>query len=287
MKVIDSIPAMQAFSRQLHREGKTIGFVPTMGYLHQGHLSLMRIAREKTDVVVASIFVNPTQFGPNEDFDKYPRDFDRDERLCREAGVDVVFYPTTADMYLDAHRTYVVTDELSGKLCGMSRPIHFRGVTTVVTKLFNIVQPDVAVFGQKDAQQSMILRRMVKDLNFGIEIIVAPIVREADGLAMSSRNRYLSSDDRGQATVLNRALRRAAELIQSGEHDAGKILTEMNILIATAPNARIDYIEIVNFDTLEPVKVISGNTLIALAVYFNATRLLDNIIVYQDFSTSF
>ena len=276
MKIVSDIREMQQLAGHYRQQGKTIGFVPTMGYLHEGHLSLMRRARAQCDILVVSIFVNPTQFGPNEDFERYPRDFDRDERLCREVGVDVVFYPTADAMYPQPYLTYVHVEKLSETMCGASRPGHFRGVTTVVTKLFNIVQPHIAVFGQKDYQQSLIIRQMVRDLNFDVEIDVAPIVREADGLAMSSRNKYLSPEERQQALVLYRSLTRAEELIREGERNVDTLLQAMKTVISEAPDARIDYIAIVDAETLEPLSTVRHNTVIALAVYIGTTRLIDN-----------
>ena len=276
MKIVSDIREMQQLAGHYRQQGKTIGFVPTMGYLHEGHLSLMRRARPQCDILVVSIFVNPTQFGPNEDFERYPRDFERDERLCREVGVDVVFYPTADAMYPRPYLTYVNVEKLSETMCGASRPGHFRGVTTVVTKLFNIVQPHIAVFGQKDYQQSLIIRQMVRDLNFDVQIDVAPIVREADGLAMSSRNKYLSPEERQQALVLYRSLTRAEELIREGERNADALLQAMQTIISEAPDARIDYIAIVDAETLEPLSTVRHNTVIALAVYIGTTRLIDN-----------
>ena len=276
MKIVSDIREMQQLAGHYRQQGKTIGFVPTMGYLHEGHLSLMRRARPQCDILVVSIFVNPTQFGPNEDFERYPRDFERDERLCREVGVDVVFYPTADAMYPRPYLTYVNVEKLSETMCGASRPRHFRGVTTVVTKLFNIVQPHIAVFGQKDYQQSLIIRQMVRDLNFDVQIDVAPIVREADGLAMSSRNKYLSPEERQQALVLYRSLTRAEELIREGERNVDTLLQAMKTVISEAPDARIDYIAIVDAETLEPLSTVRHNTVIALAVYIGTTRLIDN-----------
>ncbi len=281
MKIVRDIAEMQQLAETYRQEGKRIGFVPTMGYLHEGHLSLMRQARPRCDVLVVSIFVNPTQFGPNEDFERYPRDFERDERLCRQEGVDVVFYPTAEAMYPQPYRTYVNVEQLTETMCGASRPGHFRGVTTVVTKLFHIVKPHLAVFGQKDYQQSLVIRQMVRDLNFDITIVVAPIVREADGLAMSSRNNYLTQEERQQALVLYRSLRKAEELIEQGEQDAARILEAMQQIIAGAPDARIDYIVIVDGDTLEPVTRVKDNTVIALAVFIGNTRLIDNTIIRE------
>ncbi len=281
MKIVRDIAEMQQLAETYRQEGKRIGFVPTMGYLHEGHLSLMRQVRPRCDVLVVSIFVNPTQFGPNEDFERYPRDFERDERLCRQEGVDVVFYPTAEAMYPQPYRTYVNVEQLTETMCGASRPGHFRGVTTVVTKLFHIVKPHLVVFGQKDYQQSLVIRQMVRDLNFDITIVVAPIVREADGLAMSSRNNYLTPEERQQALVLYRSLRKAEELIEQGEQDAARILEAMQQIIAGAPDARIDYIVIVDGDTLEPVTRVKDNTVIALAVYIGNTRLIDNTIIRE------
>ncbi len=281
MKIVSDIREMQQLAGHYRQQGKTIGFVPTMGYLHEGHLSLMRRARPQCDILVVSIFVNPTQFGPNEDFERYPRDFERDERLCREVGVDVVFYPTADAMYPRPYLTYVNVEKLSETMCGASRPRHFRGVTTVVTKLFNIVQPHIAVFGQKDYQQSLIIRQMVRDLNFDVEIDVAPIVREADGLAMSSRNKYLSPEERQQALVLYRSLTRAEELIREGERNVDTLLQAMKTVISEAPDARIDYIAIVDAETLEPLSTVRHNTVIALAVYIGTTRLIDNTWVRE------
>ncbi len=281
MKIVSDIREMQQLAGHYRQQGKTIGFVPTMGYLHEGHLSLMRRTRPQCDILVVSIFVNPTQFGPNEDFERYPRDFERDERLCREVGVDVVFYPTADAMYPRPYLTYVHVEKLSETMCGASRPGHFRGVTTVVTKLFNIVQPHIAVFGQKDYQQSLIIRQMVRDLNFDVEIDVAPIVREADGLAMSSRNKYLSPEERQQALVLYRSLTRAEELIREGERNVDTLLQAMQTVISEAPDARIDYIAIVDAETLEPLSTVRHNTVIALAVYIGTTRLIDNTWVRE------
>ncbi len=279
MKVIESVSPMMEFSHQLHLQHQQIGLVPTMGYLHEGHLSLIRLAREKSDRVVVSIFVNPSQFAPGEDFAKYPRDFKRDQSLCQQEGVDCIFHPAAAEMYSSAHRTYVVTDKLAAKLCGLSRPTHFQGVTTIVAKLFNIVQPDVAIFGQKDAQQSLIIRRMVADLNFPVQILVAPILRETDGLAMSSRNKYLAPAQRSAAPVLFHALQEAEHLIRMGETSSDKVREVMMAMIQAVPETRLDYLAIVDFQDLEPVQKITSQTLIAVAAYFGTTRLIDNIIV--------
>lgn len=278
MQIIETPQEMQALALQWKREGARIGFVPTMGFLHQGHLSLVSVAKSKTDKVVVSIFVNPTQFGPNEDLDRYPRDFERDCRLCEEQGVDAIFYPAPGSMYDENFSVWVNEESLSQALCGISRPVHFRGVTTVVAKLFNIVLPDVAVFGQKDAQQAIIIERMVRDLNFPIELIIAPIVREADGLALSSRNKYLSVDERCRALVLSQSLKEAGERIANGQCSAAeikKLITER----INEKGGKIDYVEIVSRDTVRPVEEITSRCFIALAVYFGTTRLIDNYFV--------
>jgi pantoate--beta-alanine ligase len=279
MKVIESPSAMTEWSRQVRLQQQRIGLVPTMGYLHEGHLSLIRLAKKNSDRVVVSIFVNPTQFAPGEDFERYPRDFDHDREACRQEEVDIIFYPAADDMYKASHHTLVSTGALAAKLCGASRPTHFQGVTTIVAKLFNIVQPDVAVFGQKDAQQSLIIRRMVADLNFPLQIIVAPIVREEDGLAMSSRNKYLTGEQRQEARVMYRSLQQAGQLIQAGEREAGQVRQNMLAILERARGMRLDYLAIVDFDNLEPVEKITPHTLIALAAYFGTTRLIDNILI--------
>lgn len=268
---------MQKICGGLKREGKIIGFVPTMGYLHKGHLRLVKIAKRKSDVVVVSIFVNPTQFGPKEDFAKYPIDFKRDRFLLEKEGCDFVFAPRIKDMYPEEYLTYVNVEKITGKLEGAIRPGHFQGVTTVVAKLFNIVQPDVAIFGQKDAQQAVVLKKMVDDLNYGIKMIIAPTVRERDGLASSSRNVYLSKEERKQAKVLYQALRLAKSMIRKGERSASKIVSKMNKLINRQPLAEIDYIAITDAHTLELLNKLKGEVLISLAVRFGKTRLIDNI----------
>lgn len=278
MKIIESPEAMQKQARLLIQSGKDIGFVPTMGYLHEGHLSLIRIAREYADVVVVSIFVNPAQFGPNEDLAAYPRDFARDEKLCREAGADVLFYPTSQNMYLDGHSLWLSEESLSTVLCGESRPGHFRGVCTIVAKLLNIVQPDFMVLGEKDAQQLRVLRRMVRDMNFPVTIIAAPTIREADGLAMSSRNKYLTPDERKEEACLFQSLEKAKALFAAGERDAGKIKAAVRAVIE-ATSGRVDYIEIVDDETLQPVRTLEKPALIALAVRFSGARLIDNTVL--------
>jgi len=276
---INDISTMQATSTELRQEGNTIGFVPTMGFLHEGHLSLLDIARQKCDVLVMSIFVNPTQFGENEDMEEYPRNFDRDAQLGKDRGVDILFYPSADEMYTSNFATYVVTDNLAEKLCGASRPTHFRGVTTVVSKLFNIVRPDIAVFGQKDAQQAIIIKRLVEDLNFPVEIVTGPIVREQDGLALSSRNTYLSIDERKQATALYRGLQQAKKLVESGEVNSNIIVDEIRSILEAEPDIREDYIAIVDPVKLDPVDEINQDVLIAIAAFVGTTRLIDNIMI--------
>ncbi len=279
MRIIEKVKEMKLFSEMARREGKSIGFVPTMGYLHEGHLSLVRRARAENDVVVVSIFVNPIQFGPNEDYDRYPRDFERDKMLLEKEGVDCVFYPSVEEMYPQDFSTYVEETVLSKPLCGRSRPGHFRGVCTVVAKLFNIVKPHRAYFGQKDAQQFRVLRRMVRDLNMDVEMIECPIVREPDGLAMSSRNVYLSPEERGQALALYRSLRLAEELFTKGERDALKIKREMEEFLRGFDKVRVDYVEIVDEETLEPVSKIEKKVIVAVAAWVGKARLIDNVIL--------
>lgn len=278
MKVISSPQEMQRVALELRCEKKTVGFVPTMGFLHEGHLSLMRTAREKADVVIASIFVNPTQFGPNEDLDAYPRDFERDEKLCRDEGVDFLFYPTPENMYLPEHSVWVDEESLSGVLCGAARPGHFRGVCTVVAKLLNLTLPDFMVLGEKDAQQLRVLRRMVRDLNIPVEIVPGPTVREKDGLAMSSRNKYLSPAERAEAVCLFQALEKARELYEKGERDEAAIRWAMFAEIEKT-SATVDYLEVVDDETLRPVQALENPVLIALAVRFSGARLIDNTVL--------
>jgi pantoate--beta-alanine ligase len=278
MKIVQTPEEMQSMMHGLRRAGKQIGFVPTMGFLHAGHLSLMQIARTNAEVVVVSIFVNPAQFGPNEDLDAYPRDFERDEKLCREAGVDVLFYPTPQNMYLAEHSIWVNEESLSGFLCGASRPGHFRGVCTVVAKLLNIVLPDFMVLGEKDAQQLRVLRRMVRDLNFPVQVISGPTFREPDGLAMSSRNKYLTLVERKGAPCLFQGLETAKALFANGERDAGKIKAAVRTVIEKT-SGRVDYIELVDDETLQPVKILGKPALLALAVKFSGARLIDNTVL--------
>jgi len=279
VKLIDSIQRMAMLSKILKKESKTVGFVPTMGYLHDGHLSLIKTAKQHTDIVVVSIFVNPKQFSPDEDLASYPRDIKRDEEMARLAGADVLFNPSVEDMYPEGYATYVDVKGPADTLCGKMRPGHFRGVATVVIKLFGIVKPDIAYFGQKDAQQSIIIRKMVEDLNMDIYIKVLPTVREKDGLAMSSRNTYLSEKERMDALCLNQALEKCEEAVKSGERDAVKIIKMMEKIIKAKPTARIDYIEAVDMKTLRAVSTVSGGTLMALAVFIGKTRLIDNAIL--------
>ncbi|MDD5137159.1 MAG: pantoate--beta-alanine ligase [Candidatus Omnitrophica bacterium] len=279
MKVVDTIPRMSTLVKIFKKEGKSIGLVPTMGYLHEGHLSLVRAASKHTDVVVMSIFVNPIQFGPKEDFEKYPRDLKRDEELATSAGADIIFSPSVNNMYPAGYSTYVNVETLTSGLCGASRPGHFKGVTTVVAKLFEIVRPDISYFGQKDAQQAIVIKKMAEDLNMGIEIKIMPTIREKDGLAMSSRNIYLSEDERKDALVLHGSLMKAEEMIKSGERESRKIVRAIEGMIKSVPSARLDYASIVDTVNLKEAKVLSGEMLIALAVFIGKTRLIDNTIV--------
>ena len=281
MQILTKIEDIRQELLVIRTNAKKIALVPTMGYLHEGHLSLVDVAKANADVVVMSIFVNPTQFAPNEDLMRYPRDIERDERLARERGVDYIFHPEVAEMYPDPYFTYVVTEQLAKVLCGISRPTHFRGVTTVVAKLFNIIQPDVAVFGQKDAQQAVIVKQMVRDLNFPIQIIVAPIVRESDGLAMSSRNVYLTPEERQQAPIIFKALQAARENVKNGLTDANHVRDQITKMIQTSPLARIDYVEIIDDQTLTPVETVKPGTFAAVAVYYGKTRLIDNIYLKE------
>jgi pantoate--beta-alanine ligase len=280
MKILSTIPEMRLACRDAKTRGR-LGFVPTMGALHEGHLSLVRAARKQCESVAVSIFVNPTQFGPNEDLAKYPRTFERDRELLeRESGNDaLLFAPSTEEMYPAGAVTWVTVEGLSQKLCGRSRPTHFRGVTTVVSKLFHIVEPDLAFFGQKDAAQCTIIRKMVRDLDLPVEIVVCPIVREADGLAMSSRNAYLNSEQRASATVLYRSLQRVRELVDKGEQRSAKLIDAAQRIFLEEPDVRLDYVEIVENDTLDPVEDVSRGALLAVAAYVGSTRLIDNLLL--------
>jgi len=270
---------MHAACTEVRRAGKRLGLVPTMGALHAGHLSLVRAARVQCDVVAVSIFVNPLQFGPKEDFSRYPRDMEKDRALLNQESVGLVFAPSAEEMYGHSRSTCVSVEGLSERLCGRSRPGHFRGVTTVVAKLFNIVEPDIAFFGQKDAAQAAIIRKMVRDLNFDIQIVVAPIVREPDGLAMSSRNAYLSPEQRKQATVLYRALMRVQTLADRGERRAVELIRAGEEVIREQPEVKLDYLEIINPDTLESVADVSRGALVAAAALVGSTRLIDNLLL--------
>jgi pantoate--beta-alanine ligase len=270
---------MRSASRAVRREGRRLGFVPTMGALHEGHLSLVRAAKTACDVVAASIFVNPTQFGPNEDLVKYPRSFDRDCELLEREGVELLFAPSVEEMYPAGAVTWVTVGGLSERLDGRSRPGHFRGVTTVVAKLFNIVEPDAAFLGQKDAAQVAIIRRMVRDLDLPVEIVVGPIVREADGLAMSSRNAYLDPEQRKRALVLHRSLMQVQRLAEDGERDAAKLLAAGRAEFAGEAAVRLDYFEIVDPDTLDSVEDVAGGALVAVAAVVGSTRLIDNVVL--------
>lgn len=275
MQVTKTVEETRKQIKQWKKEGKTIGLVPTMGFLHEGHASLIRKCREQNDIVVVSDFVNPTQFGPNEDLEAYPRDFERDSKLCESLGADLIFAPSPEDMYHDPH-AFVSIDTLSETLCGKTRPIHFKGVCTVVTKLFHIVAPDRAYFGEKDAQQLAIIRKMVKDLNFDIEIVGCPIVREEDGLAKSSRNTYLNNDKERQAALcLSRAVKTGKEVIYTGA-DAKEVLNPMKAIIEAEPLARIDYVMMVDALTMQPIEKADRDVLVAMAVYIGKTRLIDN-----------
>ncbi len=277
MKVIRKILEMQRKAEKWRKEGKIIAFVPTMGYLHEGHLSLVKIARKKGDIVVVSIFVNPIQFGPSEDYRIYPRDEERDLKLLKKEKTDVVFIPSVEEMYPEGYQTYVEVSELSKHLCGRSRPGHFKGVCTVVTKLFNIVKPHLAIFGEKDYQQLKIIERMVSDLNMDVKIIPGPLIRESDGLAMSSRNVYLSPDERKSALSLHKALLKVKEMVEEGERNSEVLIRKAEEIIASSPHTKIDYIEIVHPETLEPLKVIEKTAIIALAVFVGKARLIDNM----------
>lgn len=279
MEIVTTVQEVRQRVKERKRKGESIGFVPTMGYLHEGHGSLIRAAREANDYVVVSIFVNPMQFGPKEDLASYPRDLEQDAKLCEALGADLIFHPEPEEMYAPGFCSYVDMEGLTKELCGKSRPTHFRGVQTVVLKLFSIVAPDHAYFGQKDAQQLAVICRMVKDLNLDVQIHGCPIVREADGLAKSSRNTYLSPTERKAALVLNRSLTIGKELIQKQETDAKVVKEAIISELKKEPLAKIDYVEVVDFDTITPTDIIAENTLVAIAVYIGTTRLIDNFFV--------
>ncbi len=279
MIVLTHISEVKAAIREEKDAGRRIGLVPTMGFLHEGHLSLVRESLRRTGFTVVSLFVNPTQFGPKEDFREYPRDLDRDREVLEKLGVDVLFIPGEKEMYPEGYRTFVEVKDLQDKLCGRSRPGHFRGVCTVVLKLFHIVDPDEAFFGQKDAQQALILKKMVRDLNLAVDIRVLPIVRDEDGLALSSRNVYLKGEQRLAALCLVKSLREAEHLLRTGERKSAAILKRMEQVVGSEPLARIDYIEIVDLENLEPLDKIEKEALIALAVFIGRVRLIDNMII--------
>ena len=279
MKIIESVTEMREFVEQARRQGQSIALVPTMGSLHEGHLTLMRRAKQCCDIVVVSIFVNPTQFGPNEDFAKYPRDLAGDSEAAASAGVEVIFHPQAKDMYPEGYSSFVDIEGITEKLCGLSRPGHFRGVATVVNKLFNIVQPNKAFFGQKDAQQVLVLARMVADFNMSVELEIVPIIREKDGLAMSSRNAFLSTEQRQAGLVLSRSLKLAEQLVAQGEIHVGKIRTQVINEIKTEKLAECEYVEIYNYPTLQDINALQHKALLALAVRIGNTRLIDNTIL--------
>jgi len=281
MRIITTILEMQKVADDLRQSGKSIGVVPTMGYLHEGHINLIQIARQHSDAVIVTLFVNPMQFGPTEDYKKYPRDFERDKKLTETVGTDILFVPSKEEMYPGGDLTIVDVEKITSVLEGNFRPTHFRGVTTVVVKLFNITKPHIVVFGQKDAQQAIVVQKLVKDLDFDIKIFIGPTVREPDGLAMSSRNVYLSSTERKDSTVLYQSIRLAQQLINDGERNSSIIISEMSKLITSKPSAKIDYISITDASSLEDLAVLRPNDsiLISLAVRFGTTRLIDNILL--------
>jgi pantoate--beta-alanine ligase len=279
MKLAETIESVRTLVKAAKAEGKKVGLVPTMGALHVGHVSLMEAAAKECDFVVVSIFVNPTQFGPGEDFEKYPRPIEKDLEICKKAGVDVVFNPTPDVMYGPGSLTWVTVDKLTAPLCGRFRPGHFRGVTTVCAKLFNIVLPDVAYFGQKDAQQAIVIKRMAADLNMPLEIVVCPTVREKDGLAVSSRNKYLSEQERKEAAKIYKSLSKANEMVEAGVTDASQIIAQMRFILEQIKGGRIEYVEIVDAETLESADKLTGKVLAAVAVKLGPARLIDNILM--------
>jgi pantoate--beta-alanine ligase len=278
MEVIKTIKEMKEFSSQARGAGKTIAFVPTMGFFHEGHLSLMREGRKRADLLIVSLFVNPTQFAPHEDLKNYPRNFERDRQMAEEAGTDILFAPEADEMYPPDHQTRVLVEKVTQNLCGRSRPTHFGGVTTVVMMLFEIVTPHVTLFGEKDYQQLVTIRQMVKDLHMSVEVVGMPTVREADGLAMSSRNTYLLPEERKAALSLYRSLQRAKAFLQEGEPRASRILDEMDGILRSEPLVRMDYVQICDADTLREVDRIEGDVVVALAAYLGKTRLIDNLV---------
>jgi len=282
MEVIKTIKAMKEFSSQARREGKTIVFVPTMGFFHEGHLSLMREGRRRGDLLVASLFVNPTQFAPHEDLKNYPRNFERDCKMAEEVGTDILFAPEVEEMYPPDHQTHVRVEKVTQNLCGRSRPTHFQGVATVVLMLFEIVMPHVTIFGEKDYQQLVTIRQMVRDLHLSVEVVGMPTVREADGLAMSSRNTYLLPEEGKAARSLRRSLQRAEELLRKGEQRASRILDEMKGILQAEPLVKQDYVQICDAHTLRDVDRIEGDVVVALAAYLGKTRLIDNLVYWKN-----
>lgn len=278
MKIAYTVEDVKSQVREWKKEGLTVGLVPTMGYLHEGHESLIKRAVAENDRVVVSVFLNPTQFAPNEDLASYPRDFEADTKLCEGAGAALVFHPEPSEMYAEDACTFVDMTAVTKELCGKSRPIHFRGVCTVVNKLMNISMADRAYFGQKDAQQLAVIRRMVRDLNMNVEVVGCPIIREADGLAKSSRNTYLSEEERKAGLVLSQAVKLGQKLVAEGEKSAAAVTDAMSELISAEPLAKIDYVSMVSWDSIEPVETIEGPVLVAMAVYIGKTRLIDNFI---------
>jgi len=278
MEIIKTVRDMQDFSESLRLRGKRIAFVPTMGYLHDGHLGLMKEGKKRADCLVTSIYVNPAQFGPDEDLDKYPRDFERDEALSQDVGVDVIFYPPNSQMYPENYQTYVNVENVTNNLCGLTRPVHFRGVATVCAKLFNIVKPHVTIFGRKDFQQLVVIKRMVADLNMDIEVVGMPTVREPDGLAMSSRNAYLKEGERGSALSLSRSLKLARSLYDQGQRNAGTIIKEVKNFIEKHLGTRIDYVKICDVETMKDVEHLEKRSVLALAVWVGTPRLIDNYV---------
>lgn len=280
MKIIKTIDEMRDISKEIFKSSKELGLVPTMGYLHEGHKSLIKKAKKENDLVAVSIFVNPTQFAPDEDLENYPRDLDRDAKICEELGVDYIFHPREEEMYPENFSTFVLPGEnMTNIMCGITRPTHFRGVCTVLTKIFNIISPQRAYFGEKDIQQLAIVKRMVEDMNFDIDIVGCPIVREDDGLAKSSRNSYLDSNERESANILRKSILKAKQMIESGERDAIRVQASMIEMIESEALAKIDYIEILDFETFQRLKVIQNKTLISMAVYIGKTRLIDNMVI--------
>ncbi len=279
MNIVGTVKEVREQVKAWKKEGFTVGFVPTMGYLHEGHLSLMEAARKDNDKVVVSIFVNPMQFGPTEDLDKYPRDLERDSKLCESVGVDLIFHPEPSEMYHDDFSSFVDMNTLTDNLCGKTRPIHFRGVCTVVSKLFHIVTPDKAYFGQKDAQQLAVIKHMVADMNEDIDIVGCPIIREEDGLAKSSRNTYLNEEQRQAALILSKAIFAGKDMVLNGEKNAKAIIETMTKMIESEPLAKIDYVQVVDFRTLKDVELIDGPILTAIAVNIGSVRLIDNFII--------